>query len=105
MPITTKYVCDRCGHTDETKLGEHERPFYRLGIAWQPLGASFQPMQSRPPLDAKLWCRSCMVKVGVIKPNDSSHEKALAPATPPTLGEQLDELIREIVVDEMERGV
>ena len=92
MAVETKYICDRCKHSQESLV--------------QMWGGSFAlaPYGNRAYYDRKvLWCRSCCVELGLIKPSDHlESDKKVTPQEFPSLSAQLEAIMREIVRDEIE---
>lgn len=80
--------CDRCGAT-----AENDKNFLKqvaVGVNW---GYGFQAAGRKLEAD---WCRECLIKTGLHRPQNEADEK-IAPPAPPTL----EDLIRDIVREEL----
>lgn len=91
MGIKTEYVCDNCGHTQNTS-----EQMWEVGIACRHLDGVGAPGWERHAVKQKnaLWCRECVLKAGIlVQPRPIKYTES-----EPTL----EDLIREIVRQEME---
>lgn len=92
MGVATKYVCDKCGHTQDTSV-----QMWEVGITRRSLDSpSMNAAAARQP-PKQLWCRECMVLAHIL-PCKKGEEEKLPP--PPTL----EDLVREIVREEMQNA-
>lgn len=90
MTIVTTYTCDKCGNMQEDdplgmwqleiKVGERTKSNYTSRMQ---------------PVKVGLWCRSCVVKIGLLPP---TKDDPPAPTPPPTF----EDMIREIIQEEIE---
>ena len=81
--------CDRCGAT-----AENDKDFLKhvaVGVNWG--GYGFQAADRKLEAD---WCRECLIKTGLCRPQNEADEK-IAPPAPPTL----EDLVRDIVREEL----
>lgn len=89
MPVITKYVCDKCGATQDT-----DNQMWSVGVT---VRANLSPTWTYPDRRAnQLWCRSCTEKLGLLPTSDPVLANSIK-ENPPTL----EDMIREIVNDEM----
>ena len=88
MPIVTKYVCDRCQHTQDT-----DDQMWNLGIYLSGARSYYHSMHT-PPTRAALWCRACVETIGLL-PGEKPADPAPAPPT-------FEDMIRAIVREEVQ---
>lgn len=91
--VETKWVCDRCGHTQPTN-----EQMWNVAVAAKSIDSSAWSYQS-----SAMWCRNCMIRIGVLPPavHIPAQMKA-APESPLTLEQQLRKIIGEIAREEAE---
>ena len=91
MSIVTKYVCDRCGHSQDTN-----NQMWEVAVCVQHLDSSEGPLKKAYrwlPKGTPIWCRKCCDEIGLIgnwKPPVEAPSLA-----PPTLEDKLREIIQE----------
>ena len=93
--IVTTYTCDKCGHSQE-RPGSPKQ-LWDVGIGIEVVGSSRSYSTSPPLFHAKIWCRDCVTKAGLLLPSRTDEEKA--PTPPPTLEDMIRELIKEEIDD------
>ena len=88
--IVTTYTCDKCHHSQEKQATP--RQLWEIGIGITVFGSRISSY-SRSLCNEQLWCRECIVSVGLLPPTES--ERKDAPSQPPTLEDLLREMIQE----------
>jgi hypothetical protein len=84
-------ICERCGLREPiNNAGRTTTQFVSVGIMVNFQNSVPNRYDARTHQD---WCRECVMRVG-LHPPTSESERKLAPATPPTLEEQLIEVLR-----------
>ncbi len=89
MSIITIYKCDHCG---DAKTNSDEDMHY-VGI----LVKDMHPRYDRSSLHEQLWCRKCLVEVGIV---DWIQHDATLPPTPPTLEDMIHEIVADAIADQ-----
>lgn len=92
MSRNVSYTCDKCGHTQDT-----EDQMWETGVLLRHTGGRHIYSSNFTPSFEQLWCRKCIVSVGLLAP---SIKKESEPTTPPTL----EDMIRDIVSEEIHRN-
>lgn len=88
--IVTTWTCDKCG-----KAQDDPKDMWEIGIHLRRVARTDPYCQPKLALKG-LWCQACVEDAGLVVP----HTPPKNPRKPDTL----EDLIREIVVDEMEAG-
>lgn len=96
MAIETKYICDKCGHTQperdqmwEVAITVRHLNFHNTAVA--AIGKTGDKHK-------RLWCRKCVQKAHLLCAD--AGEKVKVSLKPPTL----EDIVREIVQEEIEAG-
>lgn len=84
--IVTTYTCDKCGKTQT-----EPKQMWELGIVAREQTAHFGRWVGTPK-ESALWCRSCVVKLGLLPSTENDPPK---PTPTPTFEDMLREIIRE----------
>ena len=86
--IKTTYTCDKCSHEQENGKG-----FWNIGIVLSP--GETPPYKKIDHPQKALWCDKCVIEMGV---------KPLPEEKTPLNPISLEDLVREIVVEEIENN-
>lgn len=89
MAIVTTYTCDKCGHSQKT-----DEQMWHIGVAV----SHRQSLRDTTPAVTALWCRACVVNIGLFPTAAPAGEPRYKPQ--PTL----EEMIREIVYKALPTG-
>lgn len=92
MTVTVTYTCDRC-HTSIEKSSDR----FQVGLMVSNPNSSL-PSYSTPNIRRADWCLACLTECGIF--SNPTPNPAVAP---PSLSDQLEDIIRSIVQDEMEK--
>ncbi len=91
MSIVTTYTCDKCNHEQDNS--EEPRQLWDLGIRLKEKRSHYtQFLESNK--ETVLWCRSCVVKLGLLP---ATADDPPVPHKKPTF----EEVLREIIQDEL----
>jgi len=89
--IVTTYTCDKCSHAQEKS-----EQMWDIGIlVREPNSTKYTSSYSQNPKSMQLWCRACVVKLGLLPSKKDDPPK---PDPIPTF----EEMIREIIQEEIE---
>ena len=89
MSKETKYVCDRCGHTQY----EDNNQMWNIAVTcWHESHSRNAPWGSKEAL----WCRKCCETFHMLK-FSTDENKDHVPAQPPSLEERIREIVKEEV--------
>ncbi len=91
MPVTKLYVCDRCGKTQEND----EKDMHYVGIQVTDIYPRYA--SSSAGINQKVWCRKCLVEVGIVS---WTQPDATPPPTPPTLEDMIHEIVADAVANQ-----
>jgi hypothetical protein len=89
MAIETKYICDKCGHTQATN-----NQMWHICIGHGHAEGNYDPAYYKT--HQQLWCRKCIEKVGILCGDANPKEQ-----TPPQLPPSLEDIMREIMREEI----
>lgn len=98
MPITTRYVCDHCGRSQDTP---HQM--------WE-VAATYRPIEMRNSTAAAitkavLWCRPCCEEAGILGRHAAQPGEAKpTPSPPPTIESLVRALVEDVVKNALEEG-
>ena len=92
--IVTTYTCDKCGHE---QIGSDQ--MWNIGISVTVYSRTPQYSHSREPLKGELWCRPCVVKLGLLPTSEAVNDPP-QPDPVPTF----EEMIREIIKEEIDES-
>lgn len=84
--IVTTYTCDKCGR-EQTE----SKQMWEIGISARESTIKFNKWVATPK-ESVLWCRSCVVKLGLLPSAENDPPK---PVPTPTFEDMLREIIRE----------
>ena len=89
MAVETKYVCDKCGHEQETS-----EQMWKIGISLKHIDTPGRINYTKTVKNKQLWCRGCVEdKLGLL-PTAKQSAEAIKP-TQITLEDMLREIIQE----------
>ncbi len=91
--IVTTYTCDKCGH-EQTDNGQ----MWNIGVSVISHSHQQQHSYSRGPLKGELWCRPCIVKLGLL-PTSKVVNDPPQPDPVPTFEDMIREITREEIDD------
>ena len=93
--IITTYTCDKCGHAQTQK-----KQMWNIGVSLKHLDTPYKYSAGGDPLNPKaLWCRDCVEGIGLLVP---SLKLDAPPPKPTTLEDIVRDLLREMILEEME---
>jgi hypothetical protein len=94
--ITNTYKCDRCDYTETVAPSEKPKThFVSVGIC---LDWRLYPPDANYPRNYQHWCHKCATEVG-LHPPIHVEDQQLAPEKEPSVEEQLIEVLRCFVRD------
>jgi hypothetical protein len=95
MAVTTTYTCDRCGHKQD-----EEEQLWTVAVAIRH-GTNIPHNCFDSPRSSALWCRRCAEDMGLLIFSEARKNKGEKLPEPMTLEEQIGEVIRTIVREEL----
>ena len=94
MGVETKYVCDRCGHTQESS-----DQMWNVGISYTTYHAPV-----RPDISYKhLWCRRCLVAAGILSSSEAERKKLDVPE--PEIRPSFEDMLRSLVEEVVQENI
>lgn len=87
--IITTYTCDKCGHEQK-----EPKQMWAVGIVAREQRDKTYTKYQDSPKEKVLWCRSCLVKLGILP---SAVNDPPAPTPVPTLEDMILEIVQEAI--------